>query len=237
MAASFQVNLSGKVIAVTGAFGALGAAVAKLLSGCGAQVAHLNHAPLPADAARAGLSLALGGIDLADEVATTIAMTNIVQAAGRLDGLVNIAGGFQFEKLDGGALETWDSMYRTNLRTAVSCCKAALPHLLKAGSGRIVNVGALGAVKAGAGMGAYAASKAGVAKLTEALAEELKDRGVTVNAVLPSTLDTARNRSDMPTADFTRWVTPGAMGEVIAFLLSDSASAVTGALIPVSGRT
>jgi NAD(P)-dependent dehydrogenase (short-subunit alcohol dehydrogenase family) len=73
--------------------------------------------------------------------------------------------------------------------------------------------------------------------LTESLAEELKDRGITVNAVLPSTMDTARNRIDMPTADFTRWVTPSAMGEVIAFLLSDSASAVTGALIPVSGRT
>jgi NAD(P)-dependent dehydrogenase (short-subunit alcohol dehydrogenase family) len=233
MAASFQVNLSGKVIAVTGAFGALGGAVAKVLSGCGAQVAHLDHAPAPAGSD----ALSLGGIDLADDAAAAAAIARIVQIAGRLDGLVNIAGGFHFEKLDGGALETWDSMYRMNLRTAVSCCKAALPHLLEAGSARIVNVGAMGAVKAGAGMGAYAASKAGVAKLTEALAEELKDRGVTVNAVLPSTMDTPRNRIDMPTADFSRWVAPNAMGEVIAFLLSDAAGVVTGALIPVSGRT
>jgi NAD(P)-dependent dehydrogenase (short-subunit alcohol dehydrogenase family) len=233
MAASFQVNLSGKVIAVTGAFGALGGAVAKVLSGCGAQVAHLDHAPAPAGSG----ALSMGGIDLADDAAATAAMTKIVQSAGRLDGLVNIAGGFHFEKLDGGVLETWDSMYRMNLRTAVSCSKAALPHLLKAGSARIVNVGAMGAVKAGAGMGAYAASKAGVAKLTEALAEELKDRGVTVNAVLPSVMDTPRNRIDMPTADFSRWVAPSAMGEVIAFLLSDAAGVVTGALIPVSGRT
>jgi NAD(P)-dependent dehydrogenase (short-subunit alcohol dehydrogenase family) len=233
MAASFQVNLSGKIIAVTGAFGALGGAVAKVLSGCGAQVAHLDHAPAPAGSG----ALFLGGIDLADDAAAVAAITRIVQSAGRLDGLVNIAGGFHFEKLDGGALETWDSMYRMNLRTAVSCCKAALPHLLKAGNARIVNVGALGALKAGAGMGAYAASKAGVAKLTEALAEELKDRGVTVNAVLPSTLDTPRNRIDMPTADFSRWVAPSAMGEVIAFLLSDAAGVVSGALIPVSGRT
>jgi NAD(P)-dependent dehydrogenase (short-subunit alcohol dehydrogenase family) len=233
MAASFQVNLSGKVIAVTGAFGALGGAVAKVLSGCGAQVAHLDHAPAPAGSG----ALSLGGIDLADDAAAAAAITRIVQIAGRLDGLVNIAGGFHFEKLDGGALETWDSMYRMNLRTAVACCKAALPHLLEAGSARIVNVGAMGAVKAGAGMGAYAASKAGVAKLTEALAEELKDRGVTVNAVLPSTMDTPRNRIDMPTADFSRWVAPSAMGEVIAFLLSDAAGVVTGALIPVSGRT
>jgi NAD(P)-dependent dehydrogenase (short-subunit alcohol dehydrogenase family) len=233
MAASFQVDLSGKVIAVTGTFGALGGAVAKVLSSCGAQVAHLNHAPAPPGAG----ALSLGGIDLADDAAAAAAISKIVQIAGRLDGLVNIAGGFHFEKLDGGALETWDSMYRVNLRTAVSCCKAALPHLLKAGSARIVNVGAMGAVKAGAGMGAYAASKAGVAKLTEALAEELKDRGVTVNAVLPSTMDTPRNRIDMPTADFSRWVEPGAMGEVVAFLLSDAAGVVTGALIPVSGRT
>jgi NAD(P)-dependent dehydrogenase (short-subunit alcohol dehydrogenase family) len=233
MAISFQVNLSGKVIAVTGAFGALGAAVANALSGYGAQVARLDHAASPAGSG----ALAFGGVDLADDAAATSAMAKIVQSAGRLDGLVNIAGGFHFEKLDGGTLETWDSMYRMNLRTAVSCCKAALPHLLKVGSARIVNVGALGAVKAGAGMGAYAASKAGVAKLTEALAEELKDRGVTVNAVLPSTMDTARNRIDMPTADFSRWVSLSAMGEVIAFLLSDAAGVVTGALIPVSGRT
>jgi NAD(P)-dependent dehydrogenase (short-subunit alcohol dehydrogenase family) len=235
MAASLQVDLSGKVIAVTGAFGALGAAVAKKLSNCGARVAHLDHAPVPAGAA-AG-ELAFGGVDLADEAAAVAAMRSIVQSAGRLDGLVNIAGGFRFEKLDGGTLESWDSMYRMNLRTAVSCCKAALPHLLKSAGGRIVNVGALGAVKAGAGMGAYAASKAGVAKLTEALAEELKDRGITVNAVLPSTMDTARNRIDMPTADFSRWVTPSSMGEVIAFLLSEAAGVITGALIPVSGRT
>jgi NAD(P)-dependent dehydrogenase (short-subunit alcohol dehydrogenase family) len=219
MASSLRVDLSGKVIAVTGAAGALGAAVAQVLSGSGARVAPL------------------GGLDLADEAAAAAAIDQIVKSAGRLDGLVNLAGGFRFEKLEGGTLETWDSMYRMNLRTAVCCCKAALPHLLKSGSARIVNVGALGAVKAGAGMGAYAASKAGVAKLTEALAEELKDRGVTVNAVLPSTLDTARNRADMPTADFSRWVSLQAMGEVIAFLLSESAGVVTGALIPVAGRT
>jgi NAD(P)-dependent dehydrogenase (short-subunit alcohol dehydrogenase family) len=237
MVDNLQVNLSGKVIAVTGGFGALGAAVAEVLGRLGAQVARLDPAPAPAPAGLAAGALAFGGIDLADESAAVAAMAKIVQATGRLDGLVNIAGGFHFEQLDGGALDTWDSMYRMNLRTAVSCCKAALPHLLKAGSARIVNVGAMGAVKAGAGMGAYAASKSGVAKLTEALAEELKDRGVTVNAVLPSTMDTARNRIDMPTADFSRWVTPSSMGEVIAFLLSEAAGVVTGALIPVSGRT
>jgi NAD(P)-dependent dehydrogenase (short-subunit alcohol dehydrogenase family) len=99
-----------------------------------------------------------------------------------------------------------------------------------------VNVGALAASKAATGMGAYAASKAGVARLTEALAEELKDKGVTVNAVLPSIIDTPTNRADMPDADATRWVSADALAAVIAFLLSDDASAVTGALIPVCGR-
>jgi len=232
--ASLRIDLDGRVVAVTGAFGALGAAVAQTLSGFGARVARLDQAPAPAESVRLGL--AYGGIDLAEDDAASSVMMSIVREAGHLDGLVNIAGGFKFEKLEGGHLETWDSMYRMNLRTAVACCKAASPHLLKSGNARIVNIGALGAVKAGAGMGAYAASKAGVAKLTEALADELKDRGITVNALLPSTLDTPRNRLDMPNAEFDRWVAPAAIGDVIAFLMSDSASAVTGALIPVAGR-
>jgi NAD(P)-dependent dehydrogenase (short-subunit alcohol dehydrogenase family) len=226
-----RIDLAGRVVAVTGASGALGAAVAATLSGFGARVARLEHAVVPASQ-----ELVYGGIDLADDAAATSVMNRIAREAGRLDGLVNIAGGFKFEKLEGGILETWDSMYRMNLRTAVACCKAALPHLLKSGNARIVNIGAMGAVKAGSGMGAYAASKAGVAKLTEALADELKDRGITVNALLPSTLDTPANRRDMPNAEFDRWVAPAAIGDVIAFLMSDSASALTGALIPVAGR-
>jgi NAD(P)-dependent dehydrogenase (short-subunit alcohol dehydrogenase family) len=232
---SISVDFSGKVIAVTGAYGALGLSVCAALAGSGAQVARLDRAPVPPGSALGQLSF--GGLDLADDAAAATAIEQIVLKTGRLDGLINIAGGFHFEKLEQGTLDTWDSMYRMNLRSAVACCKAALPHLLKSGNGRIINVGALGAVKASAGMGAYAASKAGVAKLTEALADELKDRGVTVNALLPSTIDTPRNRLDMPKADFSSWVAPAAIGEVVAFLMSDSAGAVTGALIPVTGRT
>jgi N-acyl-D-aspartate/D-glutamate deacylase len=102
--------------------------------------------------------------------------------------------------------------------------------------GRIVNVGAAAARQAGAGMGAYAASKAGVERLTQALAEELKDQGVNVNAVLPSILDTPANRSSMPDADYKRWVAPADLARVIAFLLSNDSAAVTGALIPVTGK-
>jgi NAD(P)-dependent dehydrogenase (short-subunit alcohol dehydrogenase family) len=229
------VNLSGKVLAVTGSGGALGRAVAATLGGYGARLALLDHAAAPVGLPPAG-TLHYGGIDLAEPEAARSAMERIAKDAGRLDGLINLAGGFHWEKLAGGSLDTWDAMYRLNLRTAVVSCQAALPYLLQAGSGRIVNVGAMGALKAAAGMGAYAASKAGIAKLTEALADELKDRGITVNAILPSTLDTPKNRLDMPRADFTRWVTPAEAAEVIAFLVSDAARAVTGALIPVVGR-
>jgi NAD(P)-dependent dehydrogenase (short-subunit alcohol dehydrogenase family) len=229
------MNLSGKVLVITGGNGALGQAVATTLSGYGARLALLDHGRTPPTAPPAG-ALHYGGIDLTEADAARSAMERVVKEAGRLDGLINVAGGFQWEKLAGGTLDSWDSMYRINLRTAVVSCQAALPYLLQGSGGRIVNVGAMGAVKASAGMGAYAASKAGVAKLTEALADELKDRGITVNAILPSILDTPKNRADMPQSDFTRWVAPAEAAEVIAFLVSDEARAVTGALIPVVGR-
>jgi NAD(P)-dependent dehydrogenase (short-subunit alcohol dehydrogenase family) len=107
---------------------------------------------------------------------------------------------------------------------------------LKNGHGRIVNIGAEAAAKAGSGMGPYAAAKSGVARLTESLAEELKDRLITVNAILPSILDTPRNRADMPDADFTRWVAPAAIAELVVFLCSEQAGAITRALIPVTNR-
>ena len=154
---------------------------------------------------------------------------------GRLDALINIAGGFAFEAVAEGDPRTWQHMYALNVLTALNASRAAIPHLAASASARIVNIGAIGALQAGAGMGAYAASKAGVHRLTEALAAEWKGK-ITVNAVLPSIIDTAANRASMPKADFTKWVTPQELAEVILFLASDAASAVTGALLPVSGR-
>jgi NAD(P)-dependent dehydrogenase (short-subunit alcohol dehydrogenase family) len=230
------LDLHGKVVAVTGGFGSLGASVGRALLAAGANAALLDRAEAskaPADLSRA---LALGGVDLGSSSAAETALAQVVQRFGRLDALVNVAGGFRWERLETGSIDTWDLLYQVNLRTAVNASKAALPHLLAAGGGRIVNVGAGAAAKAGAGMGAYAASKAGVAKLTEALAEELKESGITVNAVLPSIIDTAPNRADMPDADFSRWVKPEQIADLIVFLLSDRARAITGALIPISGR-
>lgn len=228
------MELQGKRIAVTGAFGALGAAMVERAVAAGARVAAIDRAP--ALATNTPGVVALGGVDLADAAAAKTAIDAAAKALGGLDGLVNIAGTFRWETLADGSVDSWDLLYRVNLRTAVAASKAAIPHLAASHAGRIVNISAAGSVKAGAGMGAYAASKSGVARLTEALAEELKDRGITVNAVLPSTIDTAANRADMPKADFSRWVTPAQLADVIVFLLSDRASAVTGALLPVMGR-
>lgn len=228
--------VQGKVMVITGAFGALGRAVVAAARAAGWRVAALDHSTHEGGAEMVGPEgLALGGIDLADAVAAAAAMQEIAARLGRIDALVNIAGGFRWEPLAEGAPETWASMFRVNLMTAVCASKAALPHLEACGAGAIVNVGAGAAFKAGAGMGAYAASKSGVHRLTESLAEEYKGK-VTVNAVLPSTIDTPANRRDMPDADFSKWVTPDELAAVILFLTSEHARAVTGALIPVNGR-
>lgn len=232
-----MTTLNGKVVAVTGGFGQLGLAVVQAALEAGARVAALGRSASPAELQTLASALAISDVDLADPAAAARALDEVAAKLGRLDALVNVAGAFRWEELAAGSVDTWDLLYRVNLRTAVSASRAALPHLLRSGGGRIVNVGAgAAAAKAGAGMGAYTASKAGVAKLTEALADEMKDRGITVNAVLPSTIDTPANRADMPNADFSRWVAPRDIASVIMFLLSDEARAVTGALIPVSGR-
>ncbi|MBM7059611.1 SDR family NAD(P)-dependent oxidoreductase [Pseudomonas sp. UL073] len=231
-------DLLGRVIAVTGAFGSLGRAIAAAALARGASVVMLDRATAPTEALLDAPErvLLLGGTDLTDGDATQRAMAQIHRHFGRLDSLVNAAGGFRWETLEEGDLLSWDFLYQINLRTTVTACKAALPALRQSPAGRIVNIGAAAASKAGCGMGAYAASKAGVARLTESLADELKDAGITVNAVLPSILDTPPNRQDMPDADFSRWVTPAALAAVVMFLLSDAASAVTGACLPVVGR-
>jgi len=225
--------MTSKTCAITGGFGVLGQAVARAVLATGGGAARTDSGPqgrgLPDGV------IALGGVDLSDEGQAKAAMDRAAEALGGLDVLVNVAGGFTWQTLADGDLAAWSRMFTLNTLTCATACKAALPHLLAARAGRIVSVGAGGAVKAAAGMGAYAASKAGVHRLTESLAEELKGR-VTVNAVLPSIIDTPTNRADMPDADFAAWVTPDEVAQAILWLASDAASGVTGALLPVSGR-
>jgi NAD(P)-dependent dehydrogenase (short-subunit alcohol dehydrogenase family) len=230
------MELRGKVIAVTGGFGALGRAVANAAINHGALVALVDRAAAPDPAElppQLSAALLLGGVDLTDFEAAQRAVAAVADQYGGLDALINIAGTFRWQTLAEGDLSSWDFLYETNLKTAVVASKSALPHLRKRSGGRIINIGAAAATKAAAGMGAYASAKAGVAKLTESLAEELKDDDITVNAVLPSIIDTPANRRDMPAADFSRWVTPDAVADVIIFLASHAARAITGALLPV----
>ncbi len=225
--------MTARTFAITGGFGVLGAAVARAALASGARVALIDMAPAPAGLADG--VLALGGVDLTSAAAAADAFATIADRLGGLDALVNVAGGFRWQTLEDGDLEAWGRLYAINTLTNATASKAALPHLLASKAGRIVSVGANGAVKAAAGMGAYAASKAGVHRLTESLAEELKGR-VTVNAVLPSIIDTPENRKDMPDADFGAWVSPDEVAQAILWLASEQASGVTGALLPVVGR-
>jgi len=228
-----------QVVVVTGAFGVLGAAVVRAFVREGARVALVDVAPQPSTELQsefAAAHLLLGGADLSNLESTRKTMAAIAMRFGGIDVLVNVAGGFRWERLEDGSLDTWDQLYSMNLRTAVVSSKCALPAMLERGGGRIINIGAGAATKAGAGMGAYTASKAGVQKLTEALSEEVKDRGITVNAILPGIIDTPRNRLDMPTANFSKWVQPADIAEVIVFLASKAGGSITGAAIPVFGK-
>ena len=224
--------MSDRVIAVTGGHGVLGRAVVEAAVAGGLRVAVIDHAV--GREAPEGV-LELGGVDLTDSGAAERAMSAVMERFGRLDALLNIAGGFVWQTVD-DAEPAWDRMFALNVTTALNATRAALPHLKRSDEGRIVNVGANGALKSAAGMGAYAASKSGVHRLTESLAEELKSTPVTVNAVLPTILETEQNRKDMPDADPSTWVRPSDLARVMLFLASPDSRAITGALIPVTGR-
>jgi NAD(P)-dependent dehydrogenase (short-subunit alcohol dehydrogenase family) len=230
--------MAGRIFAITGAFGALGSAVAKAAAAeRGERVALIDFAKTPPPGAPSGDDvLVLGGVDLTDSVAAGAAIDAVADRFGGLDALLNIAGGFRFETLETSLVEGWYRLFLMNVQTAANASRAAIPYLRKSPAGRIVNVGAIAALKASMGMGPYAASKAGVHSLTQSLAEELKADDVTVNAVLPSIIDTPTNRADMPKADFVAWVRPDELAAVMLFLAGEHASAVTGALIPVTGR-
>ncbi|WP_337187968.1 SDR family NAD(P)-dependent oxidoreductase [Phenylobacterium sp.] len=229
--------MAGRVIAITGAFGVLGAAVARAAAAQGCWLALIDYAQdAPAGLPSGPDVLVLGGVDLTDANQAGAALDSVADRFGRIDALLNIAGGFTWQTLQDGSIDQWPAMYRLNVLTAANASRAAVPHLKRSAAGRIINVGSAAALKASLGMGAYAAAKAGVHSLTQALAEELKADDVTVNAVLPSIIDTPANRADMPDADFAAWVAPDDLAAVILFLASEAATAVTGALVPVTGR-
>jgi len=223
-------QLANKTLLVTGGAGVLGHAVASCAKTQGAQVVLLDVV--------ADFTSELGAyhqVDLTDPAQVNQCFSELFSEVGRIDAIANIAGGFA---MGPGVFETddelWDAMFNINVTTLRRVLNAVVPQFVAQGRGSIVNVGALGALRGAANMGAYTAAKSTVMRLTEALSDEVKSSGVNVNAVLPSLIDTPRNRSDMPDADFDTWLNPTDLAQVICFLASDAARAVHGALVPVT---
>ncbi|MDE1145949.1 MAG: SDR family NAD(P)-dependent oxidoreductase [Azospirillaceae bacterium] len=225
--------MSQKVI-ITGGAGVLGKAVAAAFKAAGHGVAVVDHAPAPVGATD-GL-VHVGGVDLTDAAAALAAFAQAKAGLGGADVLVNVAGGFRWQTVADGDPAAWDKLFAINARTCLNMSRAAIGADGLADGGAIVNVGAAAAEKAGAGMGAYAASKAAVARLTESLAAELGGR-IRVNAVLPLVMDTPQNRADMPDVDPKSWTTTAAVADAIVFLASHQARAINGALVPVTAPT
>ncbi|MGO4714007.1 SDR family NAD(P)-dependent oxidoreductase [Bradyrhizobium sp. 2TAF24] len=231
--------MSGTVAMITGAAGNLGRAVAHVFAESGARLilvdASLSHLRTAFPDAPAGWQLA--EVDLTRRDAAQQRLGEAIAAAGRLDALCAIAGGFRMgEAVHETSPETWKLMMDVNVQTLLNTAHAAVPAMLAQGRGRIVTVGAASARQGLAAMGAYTAAKSAVMRLTEAMAAELGPRGINVNGVLPSVIDTPQNRAAMPDADPAAWVKPADLAAVIRFLASDAAVAINGALIPVNGR-
>jgi NAD(P)-dependent dehydrogenase (short-subunit alcohol dehydrogenase family) len=215
-------------VVITGAAGSLGQATAKKARQSGAHVIGLDIV----DSAALANTDEYRQVDLMNRQATL----DCFRSLGKVNALINIAGGFAMgDNAFDPSSDQWDRMFRINVDTLRNATMGAVPLLLAGGGGAIVNIGALGALSGQGAMSAYCCAKSSVMKLTESLSEELRQQGVNVNAVLPSIIDTPPNRKDMPDADFSKWVSPAQLAEVICFLASAAAGAVHGALIPVRG--
>jgi len=234
--------LKNKIAIITGAVGNLGTATARVFQQAGAKTVLVDRSPdrvgtVFADISKSNDHLLAGGVNLSDPDSLGKLIEQTLTRFGRVDVLVNTVGAFR-----GGnpVLEAdpadWDFLFNANVRTTLHCCRAVIPQMLKQKSGRMINVSSREGLEAHAGYAAYSASKSAVLRLTESLAAELKMSDINVNCIMPSVIDTPQNRSAMPKADFSKWVAPEAIADVIAFLASDASRAVTGAALPVFGK-
>lgn len=223
--------LDNRIILVTGGTGGLGRGVLAALRAESATVVTTAHRP------QAIADVQVEVADLLDPATVAPLVERVLAGHARIDGLVCLVGGFA-----GGAFiqtdnHTWREMVELNVNTAVNAIHAVLPSMTERGYGRIVTIGSKPAIDPAPNTSAYAAAKASVIALTRSLGRELRGTGVTINCILPSTIDTPANREMLPKADPSKWVTPEQVGRVVAFLCSESAGVIRGAAIPVYGDT
>jgi len=227
-------DMNERVVFITGAKGGLGSFVTQRFLATGATVigtsrsiskkdfAETNFVPLP--------------VDFTKSNAVQDAIESVVTRFGKLDVLVHVLGGFAGGQTIAETDDaTWEQMRDLNLTAAFYVLRAAIPHLRKSGKGRIVAIGSLAAVEPHSGLGAYVTFKSALAMLVRTVALENKDAGVTANVVLPGTMDTPANRQSMPGADFSKWVQPGEVADLVLWLADERAAHVTGLAIPIGG--
>jgi len=235
-------QLGGKVVIITGSVGNLGMATALALQQVGAKTVLVDRSnerlrESYANVANSADHLLAGGVDLANPDSLAQVVKTALDRFGSIDALVNTVGAWRGGKpAHETDLADWDFLFGVNVRTTLLCCRAVIPHMLRQGHGRIVNVASRDALAGSAGYSAYSASKSAVLRLTESMAAELKNSNINVNCIMPGTIDTPQNRKAIPNGDFSKWVEPAALADVILFLISDAARAINGAAVPVYGR-
>jgi NAD(P)-dependent dehydrogenase (short-subunit alcohol dehydrogenase family) len=240
--AKSTTQLDGKVVIITGSVGNLGMATALALQQVGAKTVLVDRSndrlrESYVNVANSPNHLLASGVDLANPDSLGQVVKTAVGRFGSIDALVNTVGGWRGGKpAHETDLADWDFLFGINLRTTLLCCRAVIPQMLRQGNGRIVNVASRDALAGSAGYSAYCASKSAVLRLTESMAAELKNSNINVNCIMPGTIDTPQNRKAIPNGDFSKWVAPEAIADVILFLISDAARAINGAVLPVFGK-
>ncbi len=223
-----------RIVLITGAKGGLGTFVTQRFLATGAKVVGASRSIAREDFPAPNFDAL--PVDFTKSAEVTRAIGSVVERYHRLDVLVHVLGGFAGGKsvteTDDG---TWEQMRDLNLTAAFYVLRAAIPHLRKSGSGRIVAVGSLAAVEPHAGLGAYVTFKSALVSLVRTVALENRDAGVTANVVLPGTMDTPVNRKAMPAADFSKWLKPADVADLILWLADERASQITGSAVPIDG--
>jgi NAD(P)-dependent dehydrogenase (short-subunit alcohol dehydrogenase family) len=235
-------DFSNRVVVITGAAGNLGVVTARAFQAAGASLVLVDRSPdrlqkLFPELADSSQHFLATSVDLGDVAAVEKIAEETIKRLGKIDVLVNTAGGYRAgTPLHETPLEDWDFLLNLNAKSVLIACRSVIPKMLTQGTCKIINIASRAALTGEANAAAYSVSKTAVVRLTESMSAELKDKDINVNCILPGMIDTPPNRQAMPETDYSRWVAPEALADVILFLASDAARAVHGAALPVFGK-